>query len=91
MDDIKCYLFSQGCMTRFFPQDMYEIWPLWFHDSIENKGFINNQKNEFWKSTMNELQQMLSDNQFKSWYNVTTQKDENVLQYLWVTQKPILL
>ena len=81
INDIKCYLIFQGWMTRFFPQDMIEIWPLWFHDLIGNKGFINNQKNDCWKSRMNELQEMLTDDQFSAWYKETTQRDDLLKMY----------
>eukprot|EP00486_Rosalina_sp_Unknown_P012314 CAMPEP_0201582732 /NCGR_PEP_ID=MMETSP0190_2-20130828/89694_1 /ASSEMBLY_ACC=CAM_ASM_000263 /TAXON_ID=37353 /ORGANISM="Rosalina sp." /LENGTH=608 /DNA_ID=CAMNT_0048023275 /DNA_START=18 /DNA_END=1841 /DNA_ORIENTATION=- len=64
-DDIKAYMFYQGWIARFFPQDMIEIWPLWFDESKENKAFINNQKK--WKPRMNELQKMLTDDQFQLW------------------------
>lgn len=79
IDDIKCYMFYQGWIARFFPQDMIEIWPLWFDESKENKAFINNQKK--WKPRMNELQQMLTDDQFQLWYKDSTQRDDLLKKY----------
>ena len=79
VDDIKCYMFYQGWIARFFPQDMIEIWPLWFDESKENKAFINNPKK--WKPRMNELQKMLTDDQFQMWYKDSTQRNDLLKKY----------
>eukprot|EP00485_Elphidium_margaritaceum_P000038 CAMPEP_0202690744 /NCGR_PEP_ID=MMETSP1385-20130828/5637_1 /ASSEMBLY_ACC=CAM_ASM_000861 /TAXON_ID=933848 /ORGANISM="Elphidium margaritaceum" /LENGTH=678 /DNA_ID=CAMNT_0049346035 /DNA_START=44 /DNA_END=2080 /DNA_ORIENTATION=+ len=74
VDDIKCYLFHQGWMTRFLPQDMIEIWPGWFEKSKENLEFVQNSK--LWRARINALRSMLNDSQFEQWYEDTTKRTD---------------
>eukprot|EP00484_Ammonia_sp_Unknown_P022425 CAMPEP_0197053780 /NCGR_PEP_ID=MMETSP1384-20130603/27939_1 /TAXON_ID=29189 /ORGANISM="Ammonia sp." /LENGTH=666 /DNA_ID=CAMNT_0042486723 /DNA_START=2037 /DNA_END=4037 /DNA_ORIENTATION=+ len=78
-DDIKCYIFYNGWIARFFPSDMIDIWPQWFDESKENLEFVNNTKK--WKSRINGLQQLLVDDQFSQWYKDSTKRDDLLKQF----------
>eukprot|EP01083_Nonionella_stella_P073653 199374_1 len=73
-NDIKCYCYYQGWIGRFFPQDMVNVWPLWFDQSKQNKEFIDDPKN--WKSRISELRHLLCDDQFENWYKDSTKRDD---------------
>ena len=78
-DDIKCYLFHHGQISRFYPQDMVDLWPIWFEGSglldEANKKWLEGKDkygNTEWKESMNYVQTLLSDAQFEKWFEDTT-------------------
>lgn len=45
LDEIKCYLYYNGCISRFYPQDIIEIFPNLFDMEYDNnQSFINSDK-----------------------------------------------
>lgn len=67
VDEIKCYLFFQGWISRFLPQDMIDVWPLWFVENKVNCGFVEEMK---WVDEMRMLE--IPDDNFFRWFEDST-------------------
>ena len=67
VDDIKCYIFHHGQIARFFPQDMVDLWHIWF---VNDYGEFRGDENT-WK-LVNRIQAMLRDDDFVAWFGETT-------------------
>ena len=66
-DDIKCYLFRDGQMSRFFPQDMVDLWHIWF---VKDYGPFRGDQDTW--NLVNKIQAMLRDDDFVAWFGETT-------------------
>ena len=47
IDIIKCYLYTRGCVSRFFPVDVYKLFPSLFNmEREDNQSFLTSEKNK---------------------------------------------
>ena len=67
VDDIKCYIFHNGQIARFFPQDMVDLWHIWF---VNDYGPFRGDKDTW--TEVNDIQAMLRDDDFVAWFGETT-------------------
>merc|ERR1712228_1003802 len=65
-DNIRCYLYLNGCMTRFFAEDIVNLLPRYFEDSKENQEFIESDEA---KTMIEEMKPRLRDMKFEAFYN----------------------
>eukprot|EP01084_Bolivina_argentea_P155425 270844_1 len=65
-DENRCYLYLNGGMTRFFPQDIIDILPLFFEQTNENKIFKNSKTAQ---NMVNQMNDKLIDLRFEAFYD----------------------
>ena len=64
LDEIKCYLYFNGCISRFYGQDIMEIFPNIFDMEYENNlSFVKNDKTKEIAKNI-----VLSDLHFETFY-----------------------
>eukprot|EP01084_Bolivina_argentea_P120587 213768_1 len=66
-DEIKCYMYLNGTVTRFFPSDIINVLPLYFDPEMyKNKEFVKSQKQV--NEIIEEMKSKLRDYRFESFY-----------------------
>eukprot|EP01084_Bolivina_argentea_P024182 45106_1 len=71
-DNVKCYVFFNGTIARFFPEDMLNVWPKFFKNSKQNEEFLK--KKEELLQSLEKVE--IRDDRFEEWYKMTTGKDD---------------
>ena len=72
IDEVKAYVYYNGTICRFYPNDMVYVWPNYFKPTEKNKQFAKNKA-----SLLNELKNLtIRDDRFQHWYKLTTGFDD---------------
>jgi len=67
VEQIKCYLYINGCGMRFAKEDLKNVLPLYFENGMRETSKIRTALNEVWTLE-------LKDPKFEAWYKATTAK-----------------
>eukprot|EP01084_Bolivina_argentea_P214191 363677_1 len=70
-DDVKCYLYYNGGMMRFFGNDIFDVLPRFFVDDEKKAKFVTNQGLQ--RDIKNGLARQLRDSKFDSFFQYATQ------------------
>ena len=66
MEDVKCYLYYNGEMIRFFPDQIRALFPTMFNMKYEgNKSFLEDKKNEELDTFIKHMKEILIDKSFE--------------------------
>ena len=66
MDDVKCYLYYNGEIIRFLPDQIRALFPTMFNMEYEgNKSFLEDNKNEELDTFIKHMKEILIDASFE--------------------------
>ena len=66
MEDVKCYLYYNGEMIRFFPDQIRALFPTMFNMKYdENTFFLKNKKNKELDTFIKYMEEILIDTSFE--------------------------
>eukprot|EP01084_Bolivina_argentea_P217347 369035_1 len=68
VDEIRCYIYLNGNMVRFLPDDLKNYLPEFFIDDQRNKAYWNSNEEEGLNTLIKNIKAKLIDRRFESFY-----------------------